>query len=601
MQEHARQQAAREPESSQAVVDAAPGRASESAELEGPSASPLESGIVSHQRDANGVAEGAPSAVSAAPRSGGAALPGELKHQFEGSLGTNLSDVRVHTGAESTQAASAVGAKAYAVGQDIHFAEGQYEPSTAAGQRLLAHEVAHTVQQRGGTPRQQNKLEVSTPQDGAEHEADQAADAMIAGAPASVTTGAPEKIARDKNDKIVTPMDGPGASVGVGGKLDTTGVAVSTPITLSKPFKGPCCETTAAVVITPSGTLKWPDPTNGKVKFGLGVSGSKGTGATGSTTVDQPTEKEFSLYKKAVADKATEEKEQQRWSDGFEVVDVKLVAGAGVSVGSKKDALEEKTEAGLAGKLKVVAKLKNGTELQGAVNVLSIKAPLKIEGPKLSGQIQSPPAAVKWDLGKGWSFAGSITVAGTLEIKPDYAQLAQQFSTMVAQAGIAGCIEGAAIVAVTVAPLLVMASAMSMVEDETKLFHFTYAEAKEGKEALTALAWGTALRDAPPMRTARARDAYQKGREAAAKAMAERGVGEAEYKGMFEQEKWRFDQLFHRCWHEGLSAFTGLIRGKAATVYKKSWSLRIWKDESQFLTKWDTTAGKAWNSHQSNA
>lgn len=121
-------------------------------------------------------------------RGGGAGLPDNVKGKFEASLGRDLSDVRVHTGEESANAASAVGARAYALGQDIHFGAGQYDPSNSAGQHLLAHEVAHTVQQQGGAPTRQNKLEVSSAQDPSEHEADRAADAMMAGAPASVTS-----------------------------------------------------------------------------------------------------------------------------------------------------------------------------------------------------------------------------------------------------------------------------------------------------------------------------------------------------------------------------------------------------------------------------
>src|SRR4029079_1132466 len=53
-------------------------------------------------------------------------------------------------------------------------------------QLLIAHEVAHTVQQRGGAAHRQNKLEVSTPGDSAEREADAAASAMVRGAPTQV-------------------------------------------------------------------------------------------------------------------------------------------------------------------------------------------------------------------------------------------------------------------------------------------------------------------------------------------------------------------------------------------------------------------------------
>ncbi|MEZ4399061.1 MAG: DUF4157 domain-containing protein [Kofleriaceae bacterium] len=130
-------------------------------------------------RDANGVAAGAELAVDRAAGSSGAPLPTHLQRQFEGSLGADLSGVRVHTGGASAEAAHAVGAKAYTVGQDIHFGAGRYQPDDPFGMHLLAHEVAHTVQQAGGAQRRQHKLEVSAPQDAAEHEADRAADAMV--------------------------------------------------------------------------------------------------------------------------------------------------------------------------------------------------------------------------------------------------------------------------------------------------------------------------------------------------------------------------------------------------------------------------------------
>ncbi|MEO6777811.1 MAG: DUF4157 domain-containing protein [Kofleriaceae bacterium] len=170
--------------------DLAPGRASKSAAMDAP-AHPIVSGLIARkaERDGNGVAEGADHAIATASGSSGMALPSPIMRKFEASLGADLSSVRVHTGAESQSAASAVGAKAYTMGQDIHFGAGHYDPTSGAGEHLLAHEVAHTVQQRGGTPTRQNKLEVSTPFDPAEHEADRAADSMITGRSASVSFG----------------------------------------------------------------------------------------------------------------------------------------------------------------------------------------------------------------------------------------------------------------------------------------------------------------------------------------------------------------------------------------------------------------------------
>ena len=58
--------------------------------------------------------------------------------------------VRVHTGTKAAESARAVGAHAYTVGQNIVFGLGQYAPETGPGQRLLAHELVHTIQQSDG-------------------------------------------------------------------------------------------------------------------------------------------------------------------------------------------------------------------------------------------------------------------------------------------------------------------------------------------------------------------------------------------------------------------------------------------------------------------
>src|SRR5262249_51974490 len=145
--------------------DATPGRASRSAELSAPE-TPIASGIVLRRSDVeNGVQPGADRAIDRAAGSSGAPLPDAVRGRFESSLGADPSAVRVHTGAASADAATAVGARAYTIGQDIHFNAGQYDPGSRAGQHLLAHEVAHTVQQAGSAPSRQYKLEVSQPGD----------------------------------------------------------------------------------------------------------------------------------------------------------------------------------------------------------------------------------------------------------------------------------------------------------------------------------------------------------------------------------------------------------------------------------------------------
>jgi uncharacterized protein DUF4157 len=126
--------------------------------------------------------------LGAAAAGASSALPDGLRQRFEGSLGTDLSGVRVHADAGAATAAAAFGAHAFAHGQDVYFAAGQYRPGTDAGDHLIAHEVAHTVQQRGAAAIQ-HKLEVSEPGDAAERAADSAADAMVAGQPARVDAG----------------------------------------------------------------------------------------------------------------------------------------------------------------------------------------------------------------------------------------------------------------------------------------------------------------------------------------------------------------------------------------------------------------------------
>ena len=166
---------------------AAPGRANASANLVR-CESPQASGILMRKGAGGEVAPDAESALATAGADCGHELPGELRGKFEDSLGTDLSSVRVHTGDDSAAAADAVGARAYATGNDIHFGANEYDPHSTGGQELIAHEVAHTVQQRGGGPARQNKLAVSESHDAAEVEADRAASAMVTGAPASVTS-----------------------------------------------------------------------------------------------------------------------------------------------------------------------------------------------------------------------------------------------------------------------------------------------------------------------------------------------------------------------------------------------------------------------------
>jgi hypothetical protein len=83
-------------------------------------------------------------------RNQGQPLPKSVRSFFEPRFGRDFSSVRLHTSRHAADAAQAVNAKAFTIGRDIVFGSGQYSPYTQAGKGLLAHELAHVVQQQGG-------------------------------------------------------------------------------------------------------------------------------------------------------------------------------------------------------------------------------------------------------------------------------------------------------------------------------------------------------------------------------------------------------------------------------------------------------------------
>jgi outer membrane protein OmpA-like peptidoglycan-associated protein len=76
-----------------------------------------------------------------------------VRSSMESRFGADFGDVRIHSGAREDQAASSISALAYTVGHDIVFGQGQYQPATESGQRLLAHELTHVLQQERGDVR----------------------------------------------------------------------------------------------------------------------------------------------------------------------------------------------------------------------------------------------------------------------------------------------------------------------------------------------------------------------------------------------------------------------------------------------------------------
>ncbi|KAF5424621.1 MAG: protein of unknown function (DUF4157) [Candidatus Methanocomedens sp.] len=101
-------------------------------------------------------------------RGGGQPLPESTRAFFEPRFGHDFSQVRVHMGANAAETARVLNARAFTLGQDVVFGAGQYAPEAGTGQRLIAHELAHVVQQgatskfSGAIQRQDGKEEGKT-------------------------------------------------------------------------------------------------------------------------------------------------------------------------------------------------------------------------------------------------------------------------------------------------------------------------------------------------------------------------------------------------------------------------------------------------------
>ncbi|MDX8031401.1 DUF4157 domain-containing protein [Lentzea sp. BCCO 10_0856] len=76
-------------------------------------------------------------------------LPPQARVHFESALSRDFGDVRIHDDAAAARAADSLNAMAFTRGHDIYFASGAYDPDSEGGRRLLAHELAHVVQQTG--------------------------------------------------------------------------------------------------------------------------------------------------------------------------------------------------------------------------------------------------------------------------------------------------------------------------------------------------------------------------------------------------------------------------------------------------------------------
>ncbi len=96
-------------------------------------------------------ADGAPPVVRDVLSRPGQPLPQSVRAPFEQKFGQDFSGVRVHDDSAAAESSSSINALAYTLGNHIVFGQGRYTPGTEHGDRLLAHELTHTIQQSSDT------------------------------------------------------------------------------------------------------------------------------------------------------------------------------------------------------------------------------------------------------------------------------------------------------------------------------------------------------------------------------------------------------------------------------------------------------------------
>ena len=114
-------------------------------------------------------------AVDAALQSPAQPLEPQTRTFFENRFGFDFGQVRIHTGQAATGSVQTIGARAFAIGKDLVFGQGEYHPDTRPGRLLLAHELAHVIQQHPSTADRPAPFKIGSPSDQTEREADTAA------------------------------------------------------------------------------------------------------------------------------------------------------------------------------------------------------------------------------------------------------------------------------------------------------------------------------------------------------------------------------------------------------------------------------------------
>jgi peptidoglycan/xylan/chitin deacetylase (PgdA/CDA1 family) len=162
----------------------------------------------------------APPIVNDVLRSPGQPLEAKTRAYMEPRFGFDFSQVRVHTGPNAAQSAAAVDAEGYAVGRHVVLGD-RWSPDTGAGKGLVAHELAHTIQQRSVSDAD-TPLPLGASDDSAERDARQMTESAASARPVSQRRSYGRQLMRAARPFLLTFDDGPDGVNKLGGGSNRT-------------------------------------------------------------------------------------------------------------------------------------------------------------------------------------------------------------------------------------------------------------------------------------------------------------------------------------------------------------------------------------------
>ena len=143
-------------------------------------------------------------------RGSGQALDPLTRDAMSRSIGYDFGGVRIHASAEADDLSHDLKALAFTIGNDVFFRAGQYDPASASGKELIAHELAHVVQQSSGSIGTTDRLTVNAPGDANEQAADAVAQSVMsqsaANAPAVANASVQREAAPEEEREPVSPV-----------------------------------------------------------------------------------------------------------------------------------------------------------------------------------------------------------------------------------------------------------------------------------------------------------------------------------------------------------------------------------------------------------